>query len=138
MVVDGDGGVWLDQACCFAPGGGLPVVLAFFQRNPGGQRLVEIRGQRENIRLVHAAQVNQALVGGSIVVQLQAVLRKDIANVLECNRRQAVGREFCRRSVEDLREVHDGVARDGKGKLGLPLASAFDANHNQSAGIKDS
>src|ERR1700751_5174039 len=129
MVVDGDGSVWLDQAGCFAPSGGLPIVLAFFKRNPGRQRLIEIRRQGENIRLIHAPQIYQALVGGGVIVQLQAVLCENITNMLERNRRQAVAREVLGRSVEDLREVHDGVARDGKGESGLTFTSAVDAGH---------
>ena len=72
-----------EQTCRFTPRRGLPVVLALFRWNPRRQRLIEISGQGEDVRLVHAAQIDEALFGSRVVVQLEAVLCEDIANVLE-------------------------------------------------------
>ena len=98
MIVHGDGGLRFDQAGRFTPRSRLPVVFAFFRRNPRRQRLIEISGQGEDVRLVHAAQIDEALIGSRVVVQLEAVLCEDIANVLERGTRQAVRRKFFRRS----------------------------------------
>src|ERR1700726_4129945 len=59
MVVDDAyrrGGFLFDQARSFAPGGGLPIIFALFQRDPRRKSLIQVRRQRVNIRLVHSAQ----------------------------------------------------------------------------------
>src|SRR5580698_10823869 len=55
--------LFFEQASRLAPGSCLPVVFAFFLGNPRRQRLIQIAGQRVNVRLVHAAQFGEAAVG---------------------------------------------------------------------------
>ena len=104
MIVDCDRGLPFDEACCLAPRGSLPVVLPFFRRNPRRQGLAEVVCERVDVRLIHAAQIRKALVGGGVVVQLESVLCEHVTDVLKFGVRQAVSGEFLRRSVEDLRE----------------------------------
>src|ERR1044072_5744996 len=57
VVVVGVGGrLGFEEAGGLAPGSGLPIVFAFFLRDPGWQRLIEVRSQRENVGLVHTAK----------------------------------------------------------------------------------
>src|SRR5207302_2313921 len=76
-------------------------------------------------------------VGGRVVVQLESVLCEHVTDVQKFGVRQAVNREFPRRSVEDLREIYDRVTRDRKSELGLSFAGTFYAHHDQCAGVKD-
>src|ERR1700722_4751552 len=90
FVHGGRGRFPFDQADRLAPGGGLPIVLAFFLGDPRGQRLLQIGGQRVNVRLVHAAQFVEAAVGFLAVAKFQAVLGEDVADVPQSFRREAV------------------------------------------------
>ena len=45
---------------------------------------------------------------------------------------------FMRRTVEDLSEVHNGVACDRKRQLGLALTGAFETDDDKGAGIQNS
>src|SRR5882724_9062275 len=137
MIVGCDGGLPFDETRCLAPRRSLPVVLPFFRRNPRRQGLAEVVCERVDVRLIHAAQVRKPLVGGSVVVQLESVLCEHVTDVLKFGVRQAVRGEFLRRSVEDLREIYDGVTSDGKSELGLSFAGTFYADHDQCAGVKN-
>ena len=120
-----------------APGGGLPIVLAFFLRDPGRKSLVEIQGEGEDVGLIHVAKFAEAGVSGFTVVELEAVLGEDVADAEKLGGGQPVLRQRARGSAENLREVDDGVARDCEGEFGLSFAGAFDADHYESAGVED-
>ena len=126
-----------EEASGLAPGGGLPVVFAFFLRDPGRQRLVEVRGERENVRLVHAPEFDEAGIGGGTVVKFQTVLGENVANVSEFGGGEAVLRKRARGGAKDLRKIDDGVTGDGEGEFGLTFASAIDADHDERAGIEN-
>ena len=68
VVVVLGSGLRFEEAGGLTPGGGLPVVFALFLRDPGRNCLVEIPGQRENVRLVHAAKFDKARVSGFAVI----------------------------------------------------------------------
>src|SRR5580700_4118905 len=68
--------LFFEQACRLAPSGCLPVVFTFFLGNPWRQSLIQIGGQRVNIRFIHAAQFGEAAVGFLAIAKFQAVLRE--------------------------------------------------------------
>ena len=69
VVVVVGGVLGFEESGGLAPGGGLPVVFSFLDWDPRRERLIQISRERENIRLVHAAELNEASVGGSAVVE---------------------------------------------------------------------
>src|SRR5262245_45298489 len=103
MIVVVVRGLRLEEPGGLAPGGGLPVVLAFFDRDPRRERLIQIRSESKDIRLVHVAEFNQAEVGGRAVVELQTVLRENVADAAQFRGRKAVLGQGSRRGAENLR-----------------------------------
>src|SRR5262249_34839569 len=96
------GGLWFEQAGGLAPRSGLPVVFAPFGGNPGRETLVEIGGQRVDVRLVHVAQLAEAGVGGFAVVEFQTVLREDFTDMAKFCGRKTILRKPAWRCAEDL------------------------------------
>src|SRR5215831_9965336 len=68
-------GLRLDQAGGLAPGGGLPIVLAFLGGDPGWESLVEIRSERKDVGFVHIAELDQAIVRRCTVIEFESMLR---------------------------------------------------------------
>src|SRR5215467_16248912 len=129
---------FFDDAGGLAPSRCLPIVLfAFGQRNPGRERLKQVRTERENIRFIHLAQFAEACVGLGTVMKFQAVFCKCVSDAAKFCRRQAVLRKCPWRRAENLRKIDNGVTSDGKGQFSLTLASAFDADHYESASIEN-
>lgn len=137
VVVVMGSGLGLEEAGGLAPSGGLPVVFAFLDWDPGRQKLIEIRSERENIRFVHVTQFEEARVSGCAIMEFEAVLREDIADAAKLGRRKTIARQRTRRGAEDLREIDDGVAGDGEGEFSLTFAGAVDADHDERAGVED-
>src|SRR5882724_12527874 len=121
-----------------APRGCLPIVfLSFCLGNPRRQGLEQITCERENVRLVHAAKFGKAAIGGFTVVKFEAVLREGVADAKKIGGGKTVLKKRARRSAENLREIDDCVASDGKGEFGLAFARAFDADEDQGTGIEN-
>ena len=99
--------------------------------------MVEVRGQGKDVGLVHIAKFDEAGAGGFVVIELEAVLGKNVTNAAEFGSGEAIFGQGARRRAEDLREIYDGVARDREGEFGLAFAGAFDADEDQGAGIEN-
>src|SRR4030095_8972814 len=106
MVVDGHMvRLFYNYACSRGPGGGLPVVFSFFQRNPWRQSVIEIGGQGIDIWFVHAAKRDE-VVGGFIgVVQSQTMFGESGADAPEIFDGQTLVRHRMRRRPENLRQI---------------------------------
>src|SRR5438132_11511772 len=138
MIIGDDRGHFLvDHAGGLGPGGGLPIIFAFFLRNPGRKRLVQIVGQRVDVRLIHFAELQEFAVGLFAVTKFHAVLGKNVADAAQILRSQAVVRQRLGSRTEDLRKIDDGVTRNRKSKLGLFFTSAFDPNNDDRASVQN-
>src|SRR5216683_484349 len=137
MIVSDDGGDFLvDKPCGLRPRGSLPIVFAFFLGNPRRQRLVQIIRQRVNVRLIHFAKIGEFAIGFFTVMELHSVLGEGIADVTQILLRQTIVRQRFGRGAEHLREIDDGVPRDGKSKLGLFFTCALNSNHDERASVQ--
>ena len=65
------------------------------------------------------------------------MVSEGVANVAQFFGGQAIAWKRARSRAEDLREIHDGVARDGEGEFGLAFARAFDADHDERASVEN-
>src|SRR5580698_7490797 len=111
MIIDlRMGRLLLDQARGLAPSRCLPIVFAFFLRDPRRQRLIQIGGQRVNVWLVHAPQLGEAAIGFLAVAELQSVLRQNVADVAQLFGPETVVGHGSWRRTEDLRKIGDRVA----------------------------
>ena len=82
--------MWFEKSGGLAPGGSLPVVFAFFGGDPRRESLIEISGEREDVGLVHIAELDEARVCGFAVVELETVLCEDVADAAEFGGRKAI------------------------------------------------
>src|SRR6266436_2498720 len=138
MFIGDSGGYFLvDHPGGLRPSSSLPVVFAFFLRNPRRQLLVQIVRQGIDVRLVHLAKLRKFAVGLFSVMKFHAVLRENVADTPQILYRQASLRQGLGCRAEDLRKVNNGVTRDRESKLSLFFASALDANDRESASIQN-
>src|SRR2546430_10885516 len=138
MVIGDDGGhFFINEPSRLRPGRSLPIVFAFFQRNPRRQRLVQIIGQRIDVGLIHFAKRSEFAVSFLSVAKFHAMLGENVADLAQSWFGQPIVRQRLGRGAEDLREVDDGVTRDRKSKLGLFFASALDTDDNERAGVQN-
>ena len=127
---------FIDQPRGLRPGGSLPIVLAFFQGNPGRQRLAQMIGQRIDVGFIHFAQRVELAVGFFSVMEFHAVLGKDVADLAQILRGQPVVWQRLGRRAEYLRKVNDGVARNRECKFRLFFTRALDADDGESASVQ--
>src|SRR6478752_5480114 len=91
MVVNGDGCLAFDEASGLSPSSSLPVVFPLFLGNPRRQRLIQVAGQRVDVRFVHAAQFGEPSVGNFAVIQFQAMFGEHIADAPQLGWWQTIG-----------------------------------------------
>src|SRR5262245_21544553 len=96
-----------------------------------------MRSKREDVGLVHVAELDQASVRRFAVIKSEAVLRENVSTVTEVRSGKAVLRQRARGRAEHLREVNHGVARNSEGEFGLSFAGALHADHNEGAGVEN-
>src|SRR6266852_9312053 len=128
MVVGDDRGpFFVDEPRSVRPSRGLPIIFALFLGNPGWQRLVQIIGQRIDVGLVHLAKLGEFAVSLFAVMKFHAVLGKDIPDLAQVLRGQAVVRQRPGSRSKYLRKIDDGVARNRESEFRLSFASSLDA-----------
>src|SRR6266853_2939623 len=119
------------------PSCGLPIVFAFFLWNPGRQRLVQVIGQRINVGLVHLAKLGEFAVRLFPVMKFHAVLGKDIPDLAQVLRGQAVVRQRLGSRSKYLRKIDDGVTSDRESEFRLSFTSSLDTNDGKGASVEN-
>jgi len=81
VIGDYCGRLWIDEPRGLRPGRSLPIVLAFFQGNPGRQRLAQMIGQRIDVGLIHFPQRVELAVGFFSVIEFHSVPGEEVSRI---------------------------------------------------------
>src|SRR5438132_4472053 len=115
----------------------LPVVLLPRRGDPAGERHEEMVRKRVDIRLVHAPQPAEFLVGFPALAKREAGFGEDLAHPREVCGGKTVDGRGAGRDVYDLTDVHDHVAGVRKRQGRAAGGKIAQAHHHQGARIQD-
>ena len=125
----------------FSPGAefgdGEPVVFVGAVADPGRQGHAEIFAERESVSLVERAHFAQPLTGVIVEADFDAAFAEHIVELLVALWGKTVGRIVDGIERKDLREVDQGVARHGKGELGLARFASADTGDEERGCIEN-